>query len=119
MAKAEAQRADWGYHPRYEAKYPFSIKSAKYAAQSREEAINDMPRVRTKSDMIYGNNKVVQPKQVRDFIAIVSEHNRQPGVFDYNFTQNFYSTHPEIEYESYVTLGGKAQRRVFKQMQNE
>jgi hypothetical protein len=35
-----------------------------------------MPRVRTKSDMIYGNNKVVQPKQVRDFIAIVSEHNR-------------------------------------------
>lgn len=78
-----------------------------------------MPRVRTKSDMIYGNNKVVQPKQVRDFIAIVSEHNRQPGVFDYNFPQTFYSTHPEIEYESYVTLGGKAQRRVFKQMQNE
>ena len=27
IARAESLRADWGYHPRYEAKYPFSIKT--------------------------------------------------------------------------------------------
>jgi len=43
---------------------------------------------------------------------ILSEHNRAPGVFNYNYPQYFFSTFPEIEYESYVTLGGKAQRRV-------
>ena len=26
-AQAEAKRADWGFHPRYEAKYDFSIKT--------------------------------------------------------------------------------------------
>ena len=30
-AQAEAKRADWGFHPRYEAKYDFSIKTQKYA----------------------------------------------------------------------------------------
>ena len=26
-----SKKGDWGFHPRYEAKYPFSIKTAKYA----------------------------------------------------------------------------------------
>ena len=30
IASAEASRGGWGYHPRYEAKYPFSLKTAKY-----------------------------------------------------------------------------------------
>ena len=30
-AEAEAARADWGFHPRYEGVYPFSIKSRKHA----------------------------------------------------------------------------------------
>ena len=29
--EAEAARADWGYHPRYEGKYDFSIKTRKQA----------------------------------------------------------------------------------------
>jgi hypothetical protein len=44
-AEAEAKRADWGYHPRYEPKYEFSIKARKYATQTPEEAINDIPRI--------------------------------------------------------------------------
>ena len=28
---AESKRGDWGYHPRYEPKYEFSIKAAKHA----------------------------------------------------------------------------------------
>ena len=30
-AEAEAARADWGFHPRYEGKYDFSIKTRKQA----------------------------------------------------------------------------------------
>jgi hypothetical protein len=29
--EAESLRADWGYHPRYEPKLPFSIKARKHA----------------------------------------------------------------------------------------
>ena len=55
---------------------------------------------------------MLEPKEVRTLIAIATEHNRQPGVFDYNFPQTFYSTFPEIESESYITLGSDAKRRV-------
>jgi len=54
IANAESLRADWGYKPRYLAKYDFSIKTAKYAGQSREESIRDIPRVHKKSSMHYG-----------------------------------------------------------------
>jgi hypothetical protein len=114
IAKAESLRADWGYRPRYDAKYDFSIKTAKYAAQTREESLRDMPRLHVQAGRMK-QEKLVEPKQVRDFIMIVSEHNRQPGVFDYNYPQNFFSTHPEIEYDSFVTIGaekGKGMRRV-------
>ena len=30
-AQAESLKADWGFTPRYDAKYPFSIKTRKYA----------------------------------------------------------------------------------------
>jgi hypothetical protein len=45
-------------------------------------------------------------------VAIASEHNRQPGAFDYNYPQTFYSLFPEIEQESYVTIGSNKKRRV-------
>ena len=44
--EAEAARADWGFHPRYEGVYPFSIKSRIQAAQTESEKIRDVPRVR-------------------------------------------------------------------------
>jgi len=56
IAHAESKRADWGFHPRYEAKLPFSIKTQKYALQTREEAIRDMPRLVTSSTR-YGQDK--------------------------------------------------------------
>jgi hypothetical protein len=34
---AESERANWGYKPRYEPVYPFSIKKQKYESQTREE----------------------------------------------------------------------------------
>lgn len=42
----------------------------------------------------------------------MTEHNRQPGLFDYNYPQDFYSLYPEIDQESYVTLGSQAKRKV-------
>jgi hypothetical protein len=54
----------------------------------------------------------MEPKKVRDAIMILKEHNRIPGVFDYSVPQFFYSTFPEIEAESYVTIGSDRMRRV-------
>ena len=110
--RAESLKADWGYKPRYEPIYPFSIKRAKYDMQTREEKIADHPRLAT-SHTREGKEGLFEPKQVRSIVAIASEHNRQPGVFDYNYKQTFYSLYPEIEQETYVTLGGSgASRRV-------
>ena len=58
---AESKRGDWGYIPRYEAVYPFSIKAAKHAAQTEEEKFADIPRVRTKSSMLYGQQGIEKP----------------------------------------------------------
>ena len=102
-ARAEAQRADWGYHPRYEAKYDFSIKKAKYAQQTREEAIRDMPRLSV-NHTVEGRKGNIEPIEVRNMINIFKEHNRQPGVFDYSVPQYFYSTYPEIETDTYIVI---------------
>ena len=72
-----------------------------------------MPRLHTQSTK-YGQEGVLKPKEVRTLVAIASEHNRQPGAFDYNYPQSFYSTFPEIESESYITLGSNDKRRVHK-----
>ena len=53
----------------------------------------------------------VEPKHVRSFVQIVMEHNRNAGDFDYNYPQNFYSTFPEIDQESYLVVGqGKTKK---------
>lgn len=54
----------------------------------------------------------IAPKDVRTLVSIATEHNRTPGDFDYNFGQTFYSLFPEVEQESFVTIGGRAKRRV-------
>ena len=45
--KAEAERlsANWGYKPRYEPVYAFSIKSRKYEEQTDMEKVMDTPRM--------------------------------------------------------------------------
>ena len=56
--------------------------------------------------------KMANPQEVRVMTLIATEHNRQPGAFDYKYPQTFYSVFPELDQESYVTLGGTAKRRV-------
>ena len=43
------------------------------------------------------------------------EHNRTPGVFDYNYNQNFYSSYPEIDQEAYLVVGAKQSRYAHQQ----
>ena len=43
---------------------------------------------------------------------IAREHNRNPGAFDYSYPQTFYSTFPDIDQETYVTIGSSQSRRV-------
>jgi hypothetical protein len=114
QADANKLRANWGYTPRYTPVHDFSIKQRKYDSQTEEERIHDAPRLR-RSGKHNNNEGKMEPVDVRSFISVVTEHNRQPGVFDYNFNQNFYSTFPHITRTSYITLGGGAsasQRRV-------
>lgn len=115
--EAIAKRADWGYKPRYEPIYEFSIKSRKYALQTIEEKIDDTPRVQTVMGRERRENYAT-PKEIRTIVSIASEHNRQPGAFDYNVPQTFYSLYPEIEQESYVTLGSNAKRKVHHELQD-
>ena len=100
----ESMKGDWGYHPRYEAKLPFSIKTAKYADQSREEAIRDTPRVRSHEDP-NSQKGIMSRDEVHSLVMVAREHNRIPGVFDYKYPQYFYSNMPEVDQESYLTLG--------------
>ena len=46
-------------------------------------------------------------KDVKTFTQIALEHNRMPGVFDYNYDQNFYSHHNDIDQETYLVLGDR------------
>ena len=108
--EAEKDRANWGYKPRYEPTYDFSIKKRIHDGQTRAEKFADHPRIVTghTREMREG---MAAPKEIRTLVSIASEHNRQPGVFDYNVPQTFYSLYPEIEQETYITLGGSAAKR--------
>lgn len=81
-AEAERDRADWGYKPRYEPIYEFSIKKQKYELQTREEKMQDLPRLRTSMSREHREG-FLDPKEVRTLVSIASEHNRHPGLFDY------------------------------------
>ena len=50
--------------------------------------------------------------KVNSMVMTLREHNREPGLFNYKYPQTFYSTFPEIDQETYVTLGGNSKRRV-------
>ena len=59
---------------------------------------------------------LMKHSDVQSIIMIAREHNRQPGVFDYTRPQMFYSTFPDIDQETYVTIGSNASRRVHTMM---
>jgi hypothetical protein len=110
------KRSNWGYKPRYEPIYDFSLKKSKYDEQSLEEYYEDHPRITTSmgKERIAGKST---PREIWFLTSIAQEHNRQPGSFNYNFPQTFYSLYPEIEQETYITIGGKSKRRVHEDMQ--
>ena len=73
--KAEEDRANWGYKPRYEPTYDFSIKARKYSEQTREERFADHPRIVTGHTREMREN-LASPKEVRTMVNIAQEHNR-------------------------------------------
>ena len=109
---AKKDKANWGYHPRYEPTYEHSMKHQKYALQSREETVHDTPRLRTNAHRDKKKG-LTPPKDVRTLSLIAREHNRIPGVFDYDFPQDFYSTHMNIDVDAYVTLGSDKSRKLW------
>lgn len=48
--KAESLKANWGYKPRYEPVYDFSLKHQKYEGQTELERVNDHPRLTPQGD---------------------------------------------------------------------
>lgn len=71
-----------------------------------------MPRL-TVNDSEEKRRGVKSHSEVDTIVMTLREHNRIPGSFDYNYPQNFYSTYPEIDQETYITLGApENQRRV-------
>ena len=115
--QAENLRADWGYTPRYEPKYSFSLKSRKYEGQTDLEKVMDSPRLSATGKMPEKYQKVA-PADVKTMVQINMEHNRQPGVFDYNFGQNFYSHHAEVDQESYLIIGAKGSHYAHQRFEN-
>ena len=105
------QKGNWGYKPRYEPVYDFSIKSKRYSTQTRSEKVRDTPRIILTGNK-YERKWLFDTQKLQTFTYILREHNRVPGKFDYNYEQDFYSCYPEIDFDSYVTVGSNQRRGV-------
>ena len=116
-ARAEELRENWGYNPRYEPKYAFSLKAKKYESQTDLDRVMDSPRLSPTGSMPHKYNKVAAA-DVNTIVQINMEHNRQPGVFDYNFGQNFYSHYAEVDQEAYLIVGAKGSHYAHQKFQN-
>lgn len=62
--RAETLEANWGYKPRYEPVYDFSMKHRKYEGQTEMEKVMDHPRLTPMGDMNEKRYKM-PPKEVR------------------------------------------------------
>ena len=89
----------------------FSLKTRKYANQTKSERVRDHPRLVTTSNP-HIRAGLIDPKEIRTLSYIFREHNRAPAAFDYKLPQDFYSTHPEIDFDAFVVLGSKQRRGV-------
>ena len=84
IADAKKEKADWGYKPRYDPVYDYSLKKEKYSRQSRSEEVHDTPRI------VHSMHKekkrgLIPTADIKVFTYLIREHNREPGVFDYNY----------------------------------
>ena len=67
---------------------------------------------------MYEKREKLPPADVRQFVSIMMEHNRQPGVFDYNYGQNFYSHHSDVDQEAYLVVGARKSHYAHKSYQD-
>ena len=111
QAQAESERANWGYRPRYTPVHDFSIKKAIQDEQTPEEEVNDTPRIRL-HDKQAARRGLLTATDVSSVIYIAREHNRAPGVFNYDFPQEFYSHYADIPQESVIEIGSDYRKRV-------
>ena len=109
--EAKKKKGNWGYHPRYEPVYDFSIKARRYATQTKSEKVRDTPRLMATGNR-FERRGLMDTEKVHTFMYILREHNRIPGKFNYNYSQDFYSCYPEIDFDSYVTIGSNQRRGV-------
>ena len=109
--EAKQQKGNWGYHPRYTPIYDFSIKKRKHESMTRSEEVRDTPRLFTTTNKEKMKN-LERPEDIRTLSYIVREHNRKPGAFDYSYDQDFYSLHPDIDFDAYVTIGSSQRKGV-------
>lgn len=79
--------------------------------------MRDTPRIRL-HELKGEQQGYLKHSEVQEYIMILREHNRKPGAFDYEHAQTFYSTFPEIDQETYVTLGSDQKRRVHTDRDN-
>ena len=114
---AESNSGLWGYTPRYKPVYDFSIKTRKQEGETEEERINDTPRL-TPTGNMREKRLTVPSEDVRQLVQITMEHNRKPGVFDYNFNQPFYSHYQEIDQETYLVIGDRKSKGAHTQYQD-
>jgi hypothetical protein len=110
---ANKHRSRFGYMPRYEPTMDRSIKRKKYDAQTFEEMINDVPRLKTHKESLEIPNYVddfglEKPEKTRELYYALLEHSRTPGAFDYTKPQTKHSLFPDVEIQGYVTLGSKS-----------
>ena len=97
--------------------YSFSIKSRKYETQTDLEKVHDTPRLHV-GDASYHKRGYHNPADVKNWMAILAEHNRTAGVFDYNYNQNFYSHCADIDQEAYIIIGQGASHYAHKHYEN-
>ena len=114
---AEDASAYWGYRPRYTPVYDFSIKTRKHETQTEFERVMDTPRLNPTGNM-REKRSMVPTQDVRNLVQITMEHNRQPGVFDYNYQQPFYSHYQDIDQESYLVIGDRKSKRAHESYQD-
>mmetsp|Transcript_13422 Transcript_13422/g.15072 ORF Transcript_13422/g.15072 Transcript_13422/m.15072 type:complete len:185 (+) Transcript_13422:26-580(+) len=108
---AKAQKGRWGYTPRYEPKYDFSIKQRRYDLQNKSQRVRDTPRLCTTLN-VQDRRGLAKPEDIRSLTYITREHNRDPGAFDYSYEQDFYSIYPDIDFDAFVTIGSKQRKGV-------
>ena len=108
---AKAQKGQWGYKPRYEPIYDFSLKKRRYDMQTKSERVRDTPRICATRNG-WNRKGLMDPVKLQEMTYIAREHNRVPGAFDYSYTQDFYSLYPEIDFDAFVTIGSNQRKGI-------